>query len=181
MVSKIENEFDKQFIVGFSTTNKIMSRIIRYLIGGGVSHAWVSFYDETLGIRLVLQAELHGLELRPWSRWLRENKLVAAFEPNRVKANLMYALRSRANGVGMAYDWWGAFKMGIQSWFRRWFKTSLFQPWRTPLKVCCSEEVVEILQAASVASMAGCNPDGIDPKTLLDTIRKSDDFFSVFP
>ena len=67
--------------IGFSTTRLLSSRIIRWITQSSCSHAFIAFDDRSLEMRMVMQAEPWGYELRPWDRWIRDNTLVAEFRP----------------------------------------------------------------------------------------------------
>ena len=155
--------------VGFSTTNKWISRIIRAVTGGTVSHAWISFYDETLQMRLVMQAEAWGFEVRPWHRWLTENKLIAEFRP--VK-NLTKSLQWIAGSLGVKYDWKSALFAGLWRWFGIWFRGRF----SSPSKMMCSEAVIRFLCHGGVIAVSHLDPEVTPPARLLAELKKSREF-----
>lgn len=155
--------------IGFSTTNKIMSRLIRFVSRGRVSHAWVSFTDPVLGLRLVMQAEAWGYEVRPWERWIRENKLVAEFS---VKSDLTASLRWLALSLGSKYDWRSAFLTGVRLWFGRLWRGRFSSPGR----LMCAEAVIRFLQHRGIRSVESLDPELTTPVMLLDAVACSDDF-----
>lgn len=160
---------DLDITIGFSTTNKIASRIIRWLTRGTVSHAWVAFTDPTLGLRLVMQAEVWGYEVRPWERWVRENRLVAEFSPN---VDLTTSLRWLASSLGSKYDWESAFLSGVKLWFGRLWRSRF----SSPKRLMCAEAVIRFLQHGGVHSMESLDPELTTPATFLDVVTRSDDF-----
>lgn len=162
--------------IGFSTTNRIASRIIRWVTRAPCSHAWVAFYDSALGMRMVMQAEWWGFEVRPWVRWAHENRLVAEY---RVLGLQMAApLRTLAKELGGNYDFRSAFWVGVRSWFHRWMRTGLtLKPSRTPHQLMCSEAVMRLLMWAGVPLPHGMDPELVAPGDLLCLVRSLPSFF----
>lgn len=161
--------------IGFSTTNKLVSRAIRLITRAPCSHAWISFADATLGFRMVMQAEWWGYEIRPWARWAAENKLVAEFEPR--GPALLPALRKLARDLGSKYDFISAMWAGIAAWFSRWRKARLsIRPSRTPHQLMCSEAVVRFLINAGFDFPPGVDPELVSPGDLMRHVSSSSQF-----
>jgi len=164
--------------VGFSTTNKWISRIIRWITGGKMSHAWIAYDDFTLGLRMVMQAEAWAFEVRPWQRWIKENKWVAEFRM--IGGRQHVALRKRARDLGAKYDWASGLCVGISAWFKRWIKSGFsFRPSRTPKRLMCSEAVVRFLKDAGCHSVSDLDEELTSPAELYDVVRSSNDFMPV--
>jgi len=147
--------------VGFSTTNKWISRVIRWVMRSPCSHAWLAYDDPTLGMRLVMQAESWGYELRPWLRWRKENILVAEFVPT--GPNLDESLKWIATFLGARYD----YKAAILSGLWRWFGRAIRGKFNNPDKLMCSEGVVRFLQHANYRTVRNLDPETTNPKRLL--------------
>jgi len=160
--------------VGFSTTGKFMSRVIRWVTGARCSHAWISFYDETLEMKMVMQAEWWGYEIRPWHRWISENILVAEFETD---LDMSAPLRSMAKSIGKRYDWFSAGLSGIKRWVSKWISSKFtLRPSRTPKKLMCSEAVVRFLQEAGSPYVTDIDPETTSPGDLFKIIGKASAF-----
>lgn len=123
--------------VGFSTTDKLISRFIRFFTRATVSHAWVAFNDHTLRQRYVIQAESWGLEMRPWNTWVRQNRLVREYIL--LGEQPLHGIREyAAERIGSKYDFLGAARAGLVRrfrWLRHW---SLFKA-STPNMLMCAE------------------------------------------
>lgn len=158
--------------VGFSTTNKLISRLIRWVTRGKVSHAWIAFNDPTLNMRLVMQAEAWGFEVRPWRRWKRQNRLVAEFVP---KKDLTESLRWIARSLGVKYDWHSAFLAGLWRWLGVWIRGRF----SSPRKLMCAEAVIRFLQHGEVVAVAHLDPEVTTPARLLQAVERSDEFQST--
>lgn len=164
--------------IGFSTTNRFISRIIRWITRGKVSHAWIAYDDFTLGLRMVMQAEAWAFEVRPWQRWIQENKWVAEFRF--IDGSQHAALRKRARDIGAKYDWAAGLFAGVASWFKRWLKSGFsFRPSRTPKKLMCSEAVTRFLKDAGCRCVLEMDEELTSPAELFDTVRCSTEFTAV--
>jgi hypothetical protein len=174
----VESMRGRGITIGFATTNKLISRAIRWITRGKVSHAWIAYDDFTLGLRMVLQAESWGFEVRPWFRWALENKWVAEF---RFTDGAQHAaLRRLARSIGLRYDWLSGFWVGLSAWFKRWWKARLpFRLDRTPRRLMCSEAVVRFLKDAGCRCAADLDEEVTSPAELYDIVRCSTEFTAV--
>jgi len=159
-----------EVIVGFSTTDKLMSRIIRWITRGKSSHAWLRYWDDTLQLHMVLQAELHGYETIPWDKWKSKNRLIAAFEPN--GKNITNGVRFIAKSLGADYDFRSAVWTGLKRWFRKKSKRAL----HSPKKLMCSEAVVRALQHSGIECVANFDPETTSPVEIYTALNNSQEF-----
>lgn len=161
-------------IVGFSTTNRLMSRVIRFATRGKVSHAWVAFDDPYLKLKFVAQAESWGYELRPWRRWLRENTLVAQFVPRASVTVMERALLRLVKRVGTPYDWRAALISGLF----RWFKLAIHGRFRgSARRLMCSEAVVDFLKDAGLPLAADLDSERVTPAELFERMMQHPEQF----
>lgn len=159
--------------IGFSTTNKFMSRVIRWATRGKVSHAWVSFHDKCLDTYFVMQAETWGYELRTWDRWKKENILMAEFEPSvDISQSVTWMART---SLGKKYDWTSAFFSGIRRWIGKWIKGRF----KSPKRLMCSESVIRILLHSEVSGFSGLDPETTSPSSLLSKCLDNDEEMSL--
>ncbi len=158
--------------IGFSTTRLLSSRIIRWATGSSCSHAFIAFDDSSLKMRMVMQAESWGFELRPWDRWIRHNTLVAEFRP--VGPPLEGALQQLSKWLGTKFDYRSAFIIGLKSlvlsWSRNRFTLNLNQ---SPWKLTCSEAVLRLLKLGAYPSMKRRDPETTSPGALLKILMES--------
>lgn len=159
--------------IGFSTTNGWRSRLIRWVTHSPCSHAWISFNDDTLGLRLVMQAETWGFEVRPWSRWTKENIRVAEFSP--IGPPLEESLRWIATFLGSQYDYKAAFLSGIWRWVRRGIRSRF----NDPGKLMCSEGLIRFLQHGQYNAVGGLDPELTPPKKALGRVLRHPGQFSL--
>lgn len=158
--------------IGFSTTNKWISRVIRWITRGKFSHAWIAFDDPSLDLRLVFQAEAWGVELRPWARWKKENIAKAEFaltEPDSA-SRILRDLVSKA--LGSKYDWWSAALVGVKAWLKRWVKGGFdLRPSRSPRRLMCAELVTDFLDRLRVFRSPAPDPETTSPSELFLLLR----------
>ncbi len=167
---------DYQITIGFSTTDLFISRFIRWITDSACSHAFIAFTDHALNMRMVMQAESWGFELRPWKRWLKNNTLVAEFEP--VAGDLEEALLYLANSLGTKFDYRSALYIGLRSKFRLWKKSRFtLNPNFSPTKLTCAEAVTRFLQRGGYRAVAGLNPEITGPDLLLQKVLQGKDEF----
>lgn len=159
--------------VGFSTTNKFMSRLIRWVTKGKCSHAWVRYWDATLERYMVMQAEITGYETIPWERWKKKNILVAAYEPT--GKNLLNGVRFMSQYLGEAYDLKAAIWVGLKRWISRKFR----RPFNSPKKLMCSEAVTRALQHDDFKCVEGVDPEVISPTQLRHRVEQSTELKQV--
>jgi hypothetical protein len=60
--------------LGFSTTDSWLSGVIRYLTASEVSHTFFQF--DLFGQDWVLEADVTGVRIIPWSRFIAHNRVV---------------------------------------------------------------------------------------------------------
>lgn len=127
--------------VCFSTTDRCFSRFLRWFTKSRVSHALVTFRDETLDKVLVMEATGKGFHLKPWASWKQHNTLVSRFELNLAPEVILQAIQKLTEELGAEYDLIGLFGFLLRRWRKRY---------KNPLddtgKMFCSEAVAKFLR-----------------------------------
>ena len=175
------NDREKSYniTIGFSTTKQPISKIIRWFTGSACTHAFIAFHDGSLNMRVVMQAEAWGFELRPWKRWRKSNILVAEYEPvaHPLGKSLFYLSRL----LGANFDFRSAVLLGIKYWLLRWFKTGFtLNPNYSPKKLMCSEAVIRFLVKGKYKTIKHLNPELTSPGELLGTVMESKEFKKIY-
>lgn len=158
--------------IGFSTTNKWQSRLIRHILNSPCSHAWIAYDSHDFGFRRVLQAEWYGFEDIPWEKWKSKNILVAEFYPT--GHDLWPAVQWLARHLGSDYD----YKAAALLRFKRFFSTFIKRPFSDPDKLMCSEAVCRALARSGYESFLFLDPEAVDPKECLLTCLKDSKNFT---
>lgn len=156
--------------IGFSASNSIIGRIIRWFTKGRVSHAYATYYSETLQNVFVIEATFWGYKLTPHNKWIKKNKIVAEFKCSR---DLSSGLIHVSKWLGGTYDFWSALGLGARRWFGKLYRN----PFRDPNKLHCSEAVTLLLHGAKLAE--DLDPESTTPEDLLEFCEKSDLFEEI--
>jgi hypothetical protein len=157
-----------------------MSRVIRVVTRGKVSHAWFAFDDYVLGLRVVFQAEWFGFYPIPLERWKKHNKLVKQFRPKVSPEKQAEAVKAMARKMGLKYDWESGFWVAVAAWFRRWMKSKFtFRPSRTPRKLMCAESQILFLIELGIEFAKTLDEETTSPVELLELSSKSDQLMAV--
>jgi hypothetical protein len=174
-----DREKSYNITIGFSTSRQPISKIIRWFTGSACTHAFIAFHDASLKMRVVLQAEAWGFELRPWKRWRKNNILVAEYEPAayQLEESLLYI----AKLLGANFDFRSAILLGIRYRLLRWFKTGFtLNPNYSPKKLVCSEAVIRFLLKGKYKTIKHLNPELTSPGELLGTVMESKEFKEIY-
>lgn len=146
---------DFKIKVHWTTTNGIMSRLIRWVTKSKTSHSFVSIQVPETNLRLALTAEGEGFSAVPLQRYLKSNKLIYEAELIGLPADesVVWLMEKY---LGTDYDTGAAALVTIREKFSfLWKKCKGF--FRKILgdsgKVMCSESVIEMLQHAGYATV----------------------------
>jgi hypothetical protein len=152
--------------IGFSTPRRWnpLSALIRAMTGSRTSHAWLLVEDPVFELRLVLEAHSSGFRLVSFTRFVKDNVVVALVEPAHP---LEPGLPAAGQWLGESFDVLGLFGIFL-TLVARWFRQ---RPWRNPFpsaqSLFCSESVVRTLQAAGYPGAAALPPEETTPGELL--------------
>jgi hypothetical protein len=133
--------------VGFSTPRRWnpLSALIRAMTRSRTSHAWLLIEDPAFELRLVLEAHTTGFRLVSFTRFVKDNRVVALVEPSHP---VDPGLPAAGQWLGESFDVLGLFGIFL-TLVARWFKQ---RPWKNPFpsarSLFCSESVIRTLQAA---------------------------------
>lgn len=157
-------------LVGFSTPRRWnpLSALIRAMTRSRTSHAWLLVEDPVFQLRLVLEAHSSGFRLVSFTRFVKENAVVALVEPS---APIDGGLPAAGRWLGESFDVLGLFGIFL-TLVARWFRQ---RPWRnpfpTPSALFCSEAVVRTLRAAGYPGSERLRPEETTPADLLEFLE----------
>src|SRR6478736_3974251 len=157
--------------VGFSTSDRWISKLIRYWTASPTSHAYISYYDENLAQEMVLDVGFTTFSLVPMSTFEQSNRIVEVFDPNVDMTTGVKVVARWLNRV--SYDWFSF--VGFWTVHKRWFKRTTV--WAgdfnvTPKEVLCTEIVIYALRISGYPGAADLDPKGTSPKELLEFMKK---------
>jgi len=148
--------------VGFSTTNFIVSRIIRRLTKSEVSHTFFAYL--AFGRLWVLEAGFLGICIVPLDKFAKKNQIILLVP---VKELNTEDLSSAMDRLGDAYDFGGLFG-GIFPIIGHWLKRKWKNPWDNTKAMFCSELIVTTLQDAKFKGMEEFVAADTTPQELKD-------------
>lgn len=157
--------------VGFSTPRRWnpLSALIRVMTRSRTSHAWLLVEDPAFRLRLVLEAHSSGFRLVSFTRFVKDNVVVALVEPAQP---LDGALPEAGEWLGDSFDVIGLFGIFL-TLVARWFRQ---RPWRnpfpTPSALFCSEAVIRTLRAARYPGSDALDPESTTPAELLAFLER---------
>ena len=149
----------------FSTQKSWLSRLIRFVTRSDMSHALVTYKDETLGKVMVMEAQWRGFVIVPWTRWRQKNRLVARFSLRVPEVDQAEALRKLAGRLGEEYDTLGLFGFALRRWRKR--SRNVFA---SSKKLYCSEACAELVRDSGIAIG---DPESFEPQDLFEFLSSS--------
>jgi hypothetical protein len=153
--------------IGFSRTNTIPSRLIRWITKSEVSHTYIKLDDDFLGLPLILHVDWPGAVIVSESEFLKENEKVEEYEIESEK--FRPAIKKNLIFLGKKYDYWNLIAWGIAILFRRTFKKKEHNRIEDPKKLICVDFVLRITNAAQITDL----PLGeMTPKMLRDRFNQ---------
>lgn len=150
--------------IGFSRTNKWLSRLIRWFTSSEVSHAFLEYFDENVQQVMVLDVAFDGYKVVPRSLFEKDNEVVTMLEP---PVDLSPGLRIVAKWLGKRYDWRAFIS------FHRWFRNFKAHPTENPKTLICTEMVVCALKLSDYPGAQSLDTKGTSPNELLEFLKKS--------
>lgn len=137
--------------VGFSATNTLFSRAIRFFTNSTISHTYIRFYDKTLKAYMILHSDFGGVQFSLAERFDAEN--VSMFEYIINDSCLDDSLRKNLWHLDKRYHY-----RKIWSWMwliilKRWFVRKVKAPLLDPKKVLCTDFVLYILNEAKITDI----------------------------
>jgi len=156
--------------VCFSTTDSLISKIVRWITRSEVSHCMITYRDETFDRVMVLEADWFGFSNVPWSVWKRKNTLLERHSIIKVdEQKTTISLSKLVDYLGSGYDYKGIISLSLRRFLKR-FKN----PFQSSSKLFCSESVVMFLEDFGVVS-DDCS--SYTPQDVLELVRNNEGFF----
>lgn len=133
--------------IGFSTTDALLSRLIRRLTGSRVSHAFLVYRDVDFDREMVMEAAGAGFRIVPLDKFERHNRIVAIVTP---RHPIDEGLKAAVDWLGEGYDAPGLVGMAILLVLRalRRRKLRLRNLLANRRALFCSEAVARACRAA---------------------------------
>jgi len=151
---------DASVNVCFTTTNNVVSRLIRFFTRSKVSHSVITYRDSVLGRVMVMEANWNGFRNVPWSLWKKKNVIVARYSlMGKPARSVTRSLGEQADYLGTGYDYTALISLVLRRFVKR-FRN----PFGSSSKFFCSESVATFLSSVGVAGVddpSGWTPDDV--------------------
>lgn len=157
--------------IGFSASNSFIARFIRKISKSEVSHTFVSFYDEDLGMQVVMEASWSGYRIIPYNKFLEITTPIYEFIYNK---DLSENLKWSAKSLTKSYDWLSAMWLLIKKWVGKKIKN----PFRDSKKWHCTEAIIRMLQYSGIAMEL--KAEDAWPKDLLEYCKSNNNFALIY-
>lgn len=156
--------------IGFSTSNALLSRVIRAFTGSAVSHTFLVYYDVDFQEELVLEATLQGLRLVPYTQFKQHSRIIKEVTPQH---DLTKGFRHAGSMLGRWYDFAGVFGM-LWVLLGRYLRRKWRNPWGSPSAFFCSEFIARVLIWSDYPGCGYWDPETITPDDLLEFFMKEE-------
>ena len=137
--------------VGFSTTNSLISKIIRWFTDAPVSHTYIRYYDEFLKDEYVVHADWVGIVILQGEHYNNHNSVIDEYEIE--DERLLLSMRKSLKLLGRKYDYWGILNWAWVITFRRWAKMKMKNFVEDPKKMICVDFCIRILNGAQITAL----------------------------
>lgn len=154
--------------IGFSTTNKFISKAIRWLTKSRVSHCFIMF--DWLGKKWVLEAGFFGVGILPLERFLADGNVIV--EVVDLPAVELEDLVPAMEDMGERYDF-GGLLGGIFPLIGKWFRQKWHNPLNNTKALFCSEFIVYWLKDLAFEPAYNLVPEDVSPEELLKLLEKN--------
>lgn len=155
----------------FSTTNSLISRIIRFILKSKISHA--ALLTDIQGIPIIVDAGWTGIEPKTYDKWIKSNTIIKVFEPK-----VALDLKSAVEHFGTKYDYVGLFGYFFVV-MGRWMKIKFKNKLASPRKMICSEFIFTLDPKRQLEEFQGKDPETTDPVTLAGLLSSGSNFIEV--
>ncbi len=160
--------------VGFSTPRlwNPLSALIRAMTHSRVSHTFLLVEDPAFELRLVLEAHSTGFRLVSFTRFVKDNKVIALVKPSHpVEPGLPQA----GEWLGEKFDVLGLFGIFLTFLARYVRQRPWKNPFPTPSALFCSEVVIKTLKAAGYPGSGTLGDETTTPGEVLAFFERDPD------
>lgn len=157
-------------IVGFSTTNKIMSRIIKWATRSKASHSYVLV--TIAGEPIVIHANAHGVNCDHYNKFKKDKKIVVEYklliDENKEKQAIATAVRL----LDQPYDFLSIVGFG---WVLLWktFGCKVKNPFPNRSAYQCSEFALTVMRKAGINGLEDLKKELVAPEYLIERLEVS--------
>jgi hypothetical protein len=152
-------------IIGFSTTNRIFSRLIKWATRSRASHAFVMV--KVAGEPIIIHATHNGVNCDHYKVFKKSKKIVVQYKLEVPEENKLAATATALKLLDRPYDFLSIVGFG---WvlFNKALGRQTKNPFRNRTAYQCSEFALEILRAAGVKGLDQFDRELVSPEDLMN-------------
>ena len=137
--------------IGFSTTNSLFSRAIRYITESKVSHTYIRIYDEFLQVPLIIHSDWPGVVFDHGEQFDLDNIIVQEYE---IKSPFLKpAIKHNLWHLRKKYHWLRVINLAFLVIFKRWLVRKVKNPSINPRSLICVDFILYLLNDAGLTSL----------------------------
>ncbi len=150
--------------IGFSTTDALLSRLIRRLTRSSVSHAWLVYRDVDFDREMVMEAVGAGFRIVPLDKFAQHNRIVEIVTP---RHPIDEGLKAAVDWLGEGYDAKGLVGMALLLLLRAFRRRTrrARNLIASPRALFCSEAVARACRACAYPGFER-DPETTSPQDL---------------
>ena len=126
--------------IGFSTTNSIWSKLIRWFTKANISHVYLKIWDQTFGTHLVLHSDWDGVQFDLLEKFSINNFTVEEYEID--DPRLDEAIKKNLWFLGRSYDYKKLISWAWLIIFKRYIVRKIKEPSKDPKKIICVDFIL---------------------------------------
>jgi hypothetical protein len=156
-------------IIGFSSTDMIFSRIIKWVTRSKASHSYVLILVE--GELVVIHSNQHGVNCDYYERFKRTKQIVAEYQLLISEDKEQLAAATALKLLDKPYDFLSVFGF---AWvlINRFFGRKVKNPFPNRSAYQCSEFVLEVLKSAGLEGIENLDRELVSPEDLIEFLNK---------
>lgn len=137
--------------VGFSWTNTLVSKGIRWFTKSQVSHVYIRVYDSTFKTYFILHSDMPGVVFTLAEQFDKENTVIEEYIIS--DPRLDEALRKNLWHLGKKYDYVKIVNLAWAIILKRWFVRKIKNPEISPKSLICVDFVLYVLNDAGLTEL----------------------------
>ena len=137
--------------LGFSRTNNLPSRMIRWFTRSQISHTYIRLYIPTFRKHFILHADWDGVKFDLAEKFEIENIILEEYivDDSRLDASIIKNLWH----LGKKYDYIKLFNWAWAIILKRWFIRKVKDPVIDPKKLICTDFAIYIFNGAGITNL----------------------------
>lgn len=165
----------------FSSDGGLLSKTIQWFTNSTVSHVGITYYDETLGMQMVIHSTIYGFHIVPFSSFAKTDRIIEAYAPASPDdcRRMHMSLQKVARRIGASYDFVAIAGLVFVLLCKKWLQIKYKNPFKNPSRIFCSEMVSSVLMDMNAQPYKMFDVETTTPDDLLKYLQESQSFVKV--